>query len=100
MGKKARLGFTRDFLDKDGKFVFPSAGLKLLEEMPEVEYKVFPEFLAEVTPEQIQDFDMVFLVLCLDGRSGVLPATTSFFLSIALAWATTILMFPLLVMPG
>jgi len=59
MGKKARLGFTRDFLDKDGKFILPGSGLKLLEEMPEVEYKVFPEFLPEVTPEQIQDFDMV-----------------------------------------
>lgn len=59
MGKKARLGFTRDFLDKDGKFILPGSGLKLLEEMPEVEHKVFPEFLPEVTPEQIQDFDMV-----------------------------------------
>ena len=59
MGKKARLGFTRDFLDKDGKFIFSGSGLKLLEEMPEVEREVFPEFLPEVTPEQIQDFDMV-----------------------------------------
>jgi len=59
MGKKTRLGFTRDFLDKDGKFILPGSGLKLLEEMPEIEHKVFPEFLPEVTPEQIQDFDMV-----------------------------------------
>lgn len=59
MSKKARLGFTRDFLDKDGKFILPGSGLRLLEEMPEVEHKVFPEFLPEVTPEQIQDFDMV-----------------------------------------
>lgn len=59
MSRKARIGFTRDFLDKDGKFVLPGPGLKSLEEMPGVEHEVFTEFLPEVTPEQIQGFDMV-----------------------------------------
>ena len=59
MGRKARIGFTRDFLDKEGKFVLPGPGVKLLEEMPGVECQVFPEFLPEVTPQQIAGFDMV-----------------------------------------
>lgn len=59
MGRKARVGLTRDFFDEDGKFMMPGLGLKLLDEMPDVEYEMFPEFLREVTPEQIKDFDMV-----------------------------------------
>ena len=37
----------------------PGPGLKLLDGMPHVEYQMFPEFLREVTPEQIEGFDMV-----------------------------------------
>ncbi len=59
MSRKARIGFTRDFLDKDGKFILPGPGLKLLYEMTGVEHEVFPEFLPEVTPEQIEGFDIV-----------------------------------------
>jgi len=59
MGRKARVGLTRDFFDEYGKFMMPGPGLKLLDEMPDVEYEMFPEFLREVTPEQIKDFDMV-----------------------------------------
>ena len=59
MGRKAKIGITRDFFDKDRKFIMPSAGLKSLDEMPNVEYEVLREFLPEVTPEQIRGFDMV-----------------------------------------
>ena len=59
MGRKARIGFTRDFFDESGKFMMPGPGLKLLDEMPNVEYQMFPEFLREVTSEQIKGFDMV-----------------------------------------
>ncbi len=59
MNRKARIGITRDFFDKDGKLVMPGPVLKLLDEMPDVEYEIFPEFLPEVTPEQIQGCDMV-----------------------------------------
>ncbi len=59
MGRKAKIGITRDFFDKDRKFIMPGAGLKLLDEMPNVEYEILPEFLPEVTPEQIRGFDMV-----------------------------------------
>ncbi len=59
MGRKARVGLTRDFFDKDGKFIIPGPGLRLLDEMPNVEYEVFPELFPEVTSEQIRGFDMV-----------------------------------------
>ncbi len=59
MNRKARVGLTKDFFDKDGKFIIPGPGLKLLDEMPGVDYEVFSEYLPEVTPEQIRGFDMV-----------------------------------------
>jgi phosphoglycerate dehydrogenase-like enzyme len=37
----------------------PGPGLKLLDDMPDVEYQMFSEFKREVTPDQIADFDMV-----------------------------------------
>ncbi len=59
MGRKARIGLTRDFFDESGKFVMPGAGLKLLDDLPNVDYQMFPEFKREVTPDQIVGFDMV-----------------------------------------
>jgi hypothetical protein len=49
MGRKAKVGLTRDFFDESGKFIMPGPGLKLLDAMPEVEYEIFPEFRREVT---------------------------------------------------
>ena len=59
MSRKTRIGITRDFLDKDGKFKLPGPGLRLLNEMLGVDYEVFSKYLPEVTPEQVQGFDMV-----------------------------------------
>jgi hypothetical protein len=59
IGRKARIGLTRDLFDKDWRPLTPGPGLKLLDEMPELEYEIFPEYLLEVTPEQICGFDMV-----------------------------------------
>jgi phosphoglycerate dehydrogenase-like enzyme len=59
MSRKARIGITRDLFDKDGKPITPGPGLKLLDEMPNVEYCLFSEYLPEVTPEQIHGLDMV-----------------------------------------
>jgi len=58
MSRKARTGITADFFQKDGKPLIPN-GLKLLDEIPNVEYEIFLEFLPEVTLEQIRGFDMV-----------------------------------------
>ena len=59
MGRNARVGLTRDFFDEKGVFMTPDPGLSLLDKMPSVEYRMIPEFLKIVTPEQVQGMDMV-----------------------------------------
>ena len=59
MGRKVRVGITSDWFGENGEFIIPGPGLKLLDEMPDVEYQVFSEFLRVVTPEQIQGFDII-----------------------------------------
>jgi len=59
MSRKVRIGITRDLFDKEGKFYTPGPGLKLLDEMPNVEWMMFPQFVPDMTPEQIRGFDMV-----------------------------------------
>ena len=59
MNKNVTLGITRDLFDADGKLDIPGPGLKLLDEMPEIHYRMFDQFLPEVTAEQIRGCDMV-----------------------------------------
>lgn len=59
MDGKITLGITRDIFDADGNLDIPGPGLKLLDEMPEIHYRMFDQFLTEVTTEQIQGCDMV-----------------------------------------
>ncbi len=59
MRRKVRIGITRDLFDKDRRFIMPCPGPKLLEEMPNLEHEMFTELFREVTPEQIQSFDMI-----------------------------------------
>jgi phosphoglycerate dehydrogenase-like enzyme len=59
MGRKARVGFTQDYYDKDGNFVLYCPGFRSLEEMPGIERRAFAEKLPEVTPRQIEDYDIV-----------------------------------------
>ena len=59
MGRKARIGLTRDFFDEEGKLWMPGPGLKLLDDMSDVEYEMISEFKKEITPDQIESFDMV-----------------------------------------
>ena len=58
MGRKARVGITRDLFDQDGKPTSPGPGPKFLEEIPDVEYGMFPSLSPEVTPEQLRGFDI------------------------------------------
>ena len=71
MGRKVRIGLTRDMFDTEGKFYTPGPGLRLLDEMPNVEWEMFPEFLPEITPEQIQGFDMVITLKSRWKKSGL-----------------------------
>ena len=59
MKRPTRIGITKDAIDSEGNFIAPGPGLKLLDEMLEVDYNVFPEMLREVTPQQIEGYDMV-----------------------------------------
>jgi phosphoglycerate dehydrogenase-like enzyme len=59
MGRKVKIGLTRDCFDEAGKFIMPGPGLTLLDEMPGVEYSMFPDWQPEITPGQIDGFDMV-----------------------------------------
>jgi D-3-phosphoglycerate dehydrogenase len=59
MGRKARVGFTQDYYDKDGNFILDCPGFKTLENMPGIEREAFTEMLPEVAPRQIEDFDIV-----------------------------------------
>ena len=60
MSKPTRIGVTKDAIDSEGNFIAPGPGLKLLDETPGVEYDVLSELLGEVTPQQIEGYDMVF----------------------------------------
>jgi len=59
MSRKVRIGITNDFFSESGKPVRSETTLKLLDEMPNVEYEIFSEPLPEVTSQQIEGFDMV-----------------------------------------
>ena len=59
MDRKVTLGITRDIFDADGNLDIPGPGIKLLNEMPEIQYRKFDQFLPEVTAEQIQGCDLV-----------------------------------------
>lgn len=60
MSRKASIGITNDFLDNEGTMVGNRPNnISILDRMPDVEYRVFPKILPEVTSEQIQECDMV-----------------------------------------
>ena len=56
---KTRIGITRDLFDQGGKSISLGPGPKLLDEMPDVEWEMLPEYLPEVSSEQARGFDMV-----------------------------------------
>ena len=62
MERKITLGITRDIFDAEGNLDIPGPGLKLLDEMPEIQYRMFDQFLPEITAQQIQGCDMVISV--------------------------------------
>ncbi len=59
MATKATLGITREFFDEEGNLTMPGPGLKLLDDLPGLEYHVFDEWIREIPPEQVNGCDMV-----------------------------------------
>ena len=64
MERKVRLGITRDLFDPDGNLIIPGPGLEMLNEMPEIEYQMFDQYLPEVTAEQAHGYDIVITTAC------------------------------------
>jgi len=59
MSRKARVGFTKDYYDKDGNFILDCPGFRSVEKIGGIEREVFAEMLPEVAPHQIEDYDIV-----------------------------------------
>ena len=58
MSKKIRIGIARDVCDKEGQTTVPDFALNALNNMPDVECKLFPKLFPEATPEVIEGFDI------------------------------------------
>jgi phosphoglycerate dehydrogenase-like enzyme len=83
--KKFTVGFSRDFLDEQGRLIFPDIGLSLLEAEPNLTYRFFETLNPEYTPDQLAGLDVLITLkprvtadslreadrLCAIGRCGV-----------------------------
>jgi len=56
---KVKLGITRDYFDDAGNLTIPGPGLALLDDLPDLDWLMFPEFHKEISAAQIQGCDMV-----------------------------------------
>lgn len=80
-----KVGFSADFLDEQGRCIFPDVGLSLLDSEPRISYKFLEEYRAEYAPYQLADYDVLITMkpqvtrdslrgvtrLCAIGRCGV-----------------------------
>jgi len=80
-----RVGISADFVDEQGKLIFPDIGLSLLEADPWIQFDFLPEYRSEYTPDQLAPYDVLITLkpqvtaaslegiarLCAIGRSGV-----------------------------
>jgi phosphoglycerate dehydrogenase-like enzyme len=59
MNEKISIGFTRDFFDMDGNYIMPGPGPRVFDDTSNVEWQMLSENLPEITPEQVNGFDMI-----------------------------------------
>jgi len=59
LGRKVKVGITRNLFNDDGRLFFSGSGLRLIDDIPNVEWEMLPEFLPQITPEQIQGYDIL-----------------------------------------
>lgn len=83
--EKFEIGFSFDFLNEDGKQIFPNIGLSLLEKEPGSEYRFLRTACNEYAPESLRELDVLITLkprvtaeslqgverLCGIGRCGV-----------------------------
>ena len=79
------VGFSADFLGRDGRQAFPDIGLGLLDSAPNLHYEFMRDYCPEYRPEQLEGFDVLISLkprvtqrslagvdrLCAIGRCGV-----------------------------
>lgn len=79
------VGFSADFVDRDGKPVFPGMDLSLLDSEPRIQHGFLAGMKPEYTPDQLEPYDVVISLkprvsaasveglerLCAIGRCGV-----------------------------
>ena len=82
---KFAVGFSADFIDENGRLIFPDIGLSLLDSEPAMSYKFLEENRPEYRPDQLVDLDVLITMkpritaesltrawrLCAIGRCGV-----------------------------
>ncbi|HUS07613.1 MAG TPA: NAD(P)-dependent oxidoreductase [Bryobacteraceae bacterium] len=80
-----RVALSADFLDGDGKLVFPDIGLSLLDGVPGLSYEFLNKYWPEYGSDQLKDYDVIVSLkprvtaaslegvdrLCAIGRCGV-----------------------------
>ena len=70
MTAKATVGIAGELFDAEGNFDFPGPGLLLFDDVPELDYKIFPERTAEIDPAHVRGCDMVISgATCWDARA-------------------------------
>ena len=59
MTAKATVGIAGELFDDAGRFDFPGPGLQLFDDVPELDYKIFPTRTPEIDPAHVRGCDMV-----------------------------------------
>src|SRR5438093_1243317 len=62
MGRKFRVGITRDFLKADGSIAFGDIGLDLLDGIPRLEREFLAESTAELRADQVRGYDALLVL--------------------------------------
>lgn len=81
-----KIGFSADFLDGQGRLIFPDSGLSVFDSEPHISYEFLSEHRPEYAPSQLAGYDVVIITskprvtpdsvrgverLCAIGRCGV-----------------------------
>ncbi len=63
MNRKVSIGISNHLFYENGEFCIPGHGLKYLDDMPGVEWKIIGGDMSHVSPEQADGLDMIITLL-------------------------------------
>ncbi len=63
MNRKVSIGISNHLFNENGEFCIPGHGLKYLDDMPGVEWKIIGGDMSHVSPEQADGLDMIITLL-------------------------------------